>query len=295
MARPLIDAKFHDTYYFVSCIDDILSDLGSHLQLMNEFSCDGQHFTHSQPFPPFSAFHCFLEYVIRHLLTEDTEQLDLPQRQAMFESFKDMPEELDDLDPCTLPIEEALKSYGLNFTVFTDWLSRRGKSFGEADRDDIDDYLDDLRLGEAFDTLLTQSVREAFFILFGNRRLLLNFNHMMAQEFKLHADEAIPAEYSTRFTRPGVLKRAPVPKWARRAVYFRDGGRCVACAADLSGLTSPWAEEHLDHVVPLSAGGLNDVTNLQLLCGPCNREKGNRRIITSSSYEDWYPFKRRDV
>jgi len=55
--------------------------------------------------------------------------------------------------------------------------------------------------------------------------------------------------------------------------------RLTTCDADLSGQLSAWSEENY-----------NDVTNIQLLCGPCNRRKGSRRIVTSSSYEDWYPY-----
>lgn len=31
---------------------------------------------------------------------------------------------------------------------------------------------------------------------------------------------------------------------------------------------------HRDHRVPLVAGGSNDITNIDLLCGPCNLRKG---------------------
>jgi hypothetical protein len=123
---------------------------------------------------------------------------------------------------------------------------------------------------------------------------LLHFNHMMAQELTMHAEEEIPEDYAANFAKPGVLKRVAVPEWVKRAVFFRDRGRCVACAADLTGLVSAWSDEHYDHVVPLAASGLNDVTNIQLLCGGCNRKKGHRKIVMSSSYEDWYPFARRD-
>jgi 5-methylcytosine-specific restriction endonuclease McrA len=46
------------------------------------------------------------------------------------------------------------------------------------------------------------------------------------------------------------------------------GGVCLACGAgeakDLS----------VDHVVPLSKGGPNTITNIQPLCGTCNSLKG---------------------
>ena len=294
MQRSVIDARFYDTYYFVSSVHDILGDIGSYLQLLNEFTCDGQHFSHSRPFPRYSAFHCFLEHVIHELLTESTEQTDLSERKAILRNYREIPEALDDLRPCTLPIEEMLKHHGLDYEPFTDWLQARGRLFSEADENDLCDFLSELRLGDAFDKLLIRCVREAFYVLFGNRGLLLNFNQAMAQELTMRADEEIPEDFAAYFDKPGVLKRASVPEWVKRAIFFRDRGRCVACDRDLTGLVSVFADEHYDHAVPLAAGGLNDVTNIQLLCGACNRKKGHRRIVTSSSYEDWYQFARRD-
>jgi 5-methylcytosine-specific restriction endonuclease McrA len=43
--------------------------------------------------------------------------------------------------------------------------------------------------------------------------------------------------------------------------------RCVYCANVLTVF-------HLDHIVPISAGGLNEDSNVQLLCPQCNLQKG---------------------
>ena len=46
--------------------------------------------------------------------------------------------------------------------------------------------------------------------------------------------------------------------------------RCVCCGAE--GSLTP------DHVVPLSRGGSNDISNIQPLCGQCNSTKGIKII-----------------
>lgn len=59
-----------------------------------------------------------------------------------------------------------------------------------------------------------------------------------------------------------------IPQATKIAVSTRDGGRCVRCGSveDLQ----------YDHVTPFSHGGTADASNIQLLCGRCNRSKGNR-------------------
>lgn len=46
------------------------------------------------------------------------------------------------------------------------------------------------------------------------------------------------------------------------------GARCARCNADVR---SSYA---IDHVIPLSKGGTNWPSNLQILCVPCNGSKG---------------------
>lgn len=47
----------------------------------------------------------------------------------------------------------------------------------------------------------------------------------------------------------------------------KHGYRCLACGA-VEAL-------QIDHVMPVSEGGSSDISNLQLLCGPCNFAKGS--------------------
>jgi 5-methylcytosine-specific restriction endonuclease McrA len=51
-------------------------------------------------------------------------------------------------------------------------------------------------------------------------------------------------------------------------------GRCAYCRVELDSTT-----QHVDHIVPLIRGGINDRKNLQVLCEPCNLRKGCRDPI----------------
>ncbi len=76
-------------------------------------------------------------------------------------------------------------------------------------------------------------------------------------------------------------ERAPVPRWVGRVLLARERGKCGACGTDLASELT--ADPHIDHMVPLSKGGCNDIVNLQVLCDSCNLQKGNReRDVVSS-------------
>lgn len=61
--------------------------------------------------------------------------------------------------------------------------------------------------------------------------------------------------------------RAEISYTDRRMVYARDHFRCVWCGSG-NDLT-------LDHIVPWSAGGGDNVENLRTLCWPCNGYRSN--------------------
>src|SRR3954466_16114665 len=70
----------------------------------------------------------------------------------------------------------------------------------------------------------------------------------------------------TRFVRGPYRSGVPL---TRRAVFARDGGRCVYCGA---------AATSLDHVVPRSRGGAHTWDNVVSACGRCNHIKAARGI-----------------
>ena len=59
-----------------------------------------------------------------------------------------------------------------------------------------------------------------------------------------------------------------VPKVVAREVWDRDGWECRHCGSHRD-LTA-------DHVVPVSKGGADEMSNYQTLCRPCNSRKGAR-------------------
>jgi 5-methylcytosine-specific restriction endonuclease McrA len=65
----------------------------------------------------------------------------------------------------------------------------------------------------------------------------------------------------------GRPRRAPIPADLRRAVFERDGGRCVECGTNFN--------LQYDHILPVAHGGATTLENLQLLCAECNRSKGD--------------------
>lgn len=62
----------------------------------------------------------------------------------------------------------------------------------------------------------------------------------------------------------------PVPGSIRWRVLRRAMGRCEAC-----GISAAERALHVDHVIPRSWGGSNDVSNFQALCSTCNVQKLN--------------------
>jgi 5-methylcytosine-specific restriction endonuclease McrA len=61
-------------------------------------------------------------------------------------------------------------------------------------------------------------------------------------------------------------RRQPVSREVRLVVFERDGGQCVECGSNF--------DLQYDHIIPVVMGGATSVENLQLLCAPCNQNKG---------------------
>jgi len=63
-----------------------------------------------------------------------------------------------------------------------------------------------------------------------------------------------------------------IPAGLREMVFERDKSRCRLCGARVKD----GAKLHVDHVIPVSKGGLTTLRNLRALCSRCNLGKSDR-------------------
>jgi hypothetical protein len=182
-------------------------------------------------------------------------------------------------------------------TALDGWVAPRDcclEASEEIPSGDLEEAWSDWKLEEGCEHLIEQITEEMFFVLFANRSFLRRFNHHMALRIgMLSPDENTKHLLCTGSQGNGRLIRARPPDWAKRAVYFRDRGYCCDCGRNLDNSRTPINAAEYDHIVPLAAGGMNDVTNLQLLCKQCNRSKRAQMSHTSDLYERWYPIDRK--
>ena len=86
----------------------------------------------------------------------------------------------------------------------------------------------------------------------------------------LHSPRSnLPVPSVVRLTRYVRVPHRPTVPLTRKAVFARDGGRCVYCHAPATSL---------DHVVPKSRGGPHAWDNVVSACGRCNHAKADRAV-----------------
>ena len=76
--------------------------------------------------------------------------------------------------------------------------------------------------------------------------------------------------------RKDVLRRTDlgtlsVPRTHRQTLYGIQGGNCAGCDTHFEARNL-----EVDHIISRAKGGTDHLENLQLLCGSCNRIKGDR-------------------
>ncbi|MBL8815253.1 MAG: HNH endonuclease [Planctomyces sp.] len=185
-------------------------------------------------------------------------------------------------------MNDALDFHHLSHQSFREWLADRNVSDEEVDEDTLRAYINALYDSGPLEKLLLQMVEEIFFLMFMNREFLRKYHEMVSSCVKTAELDLLSKSDCDHFASDGVLKRSHIPMWAQRAVFYRDRGACAICMTDLTGIVCIGNRKHFDHMVALQNGGVNCVTNLQLLCETCNLSKGADSSVTSTKYESWY-------
>ena len=124
-----------------------------------------------------------------------------------------------------------------------------------------------LVLNASFEPLNVCSVRRAHVLVWkGKAEVLEKLEHPLHS-----ASSTYPWPHVIRLVHYVRVPRGVKRKISRRALFARDGWRCVYCGTASGRLT-------LDHVVPRSRGGDSVWENVVTSCAPCNMRKGNRLL-----------------
>lgn len=124
-----------------------------------------------------------------------------------------------------------------------------------------------------------------FIILFSDRDFLCNLQRQISN----HTKNLKKSDYPDHLVEDGVIKRPTksFPVWLKKAVFFRDKGRCQICGCDLTN-TYILNNSNIDHMIPLKSSGNNDPTNLQLTCEHCNKSKGKKLIVKKAPTQRYW-------
>ena len=123
-----------------------------------------------------------------------------------------------------------------------------------------------LVLNATYEPLCVVSSRRAVVLVLGGKAVPVESGQeeLHSERLTMHVPVVVRL---TRFVK--VPYRAHVPL-TRRAVFARDGGRCVYCAAPATSL---------DHVIPRSRGGEHAWDNVVSCCRRCNHAKADRDVV----------------
>lgn len=122
-----------------------------------------------------------------------------------------------------------------------------------------------LVLNSSHEPLCVVSQRRAVVLILSNKAVTLEETGSILHS----ATWGIPAPSVVRLTTfVRIPTRRGVPL-TRRAIFARDGGRCVYCGAPATSV---------DHVIPRSRGGQHRWDNVVSACRRCNHVKADRAI-----------------
>jgi hypothetical protein len=91
-----------------------------------------------------------------------------------------------------------------------------------------------------------------------------------------HCEECVQRRLRKE-VRSGTNERISLPATLRFQVLQASGFRCHYCGRGSS--STPPVELEVDHIVPVAAGGTNELGNLQAACRDCNRGKSATEIL----------------
>jgi len=134
-----------------------------------------------------------------------------------------------------------------------------------------------LVLNASYEPLNVCTVRRAHVLVFKGKAEILE-----EHEKPLHsATSTFKRPHVIRLVRYVRVPRTVQRKISRRALFARDGWRCVYCGSG-GRLT-------LDHVVPRSRGGDSVWENVVTSCAPCNLRKGDKLLEEAGLKLHAYP------
>lgn len=133
-----------------------------------------------------------------------------------------------------------------------------------------------LKKVEAFDTDIALSIAYADRFPCAKSRQILNeiagATVVDVKDILTPKADPTPSSPASRTTSDAAERARLTPK-LRYDVLLRDNFRCRACGFGVES----GAHLHIDHIHPISAGGLTEFDNLQALCSICNHGKGARK------------------
>ena len=101
-----------------------------------------------------------------------------------------------------------------------------------------------------------------------SQRTVVNLDEQVAEAIATHIAETIEYRKSSK------VQRSLMTKKLREYIKKRDKYTCQICHASTAEQSLLLLE--IDHIIPVSKGGLSTEDNLQTLCWKCNRSKSNK-------------------
>src|SRR5712691_9737345 len=124
-----------------------------------------------------------------------------------------------------------------------------------------------LVLNASYEPLNVTTVRRAYVLVYkGKAEVIEELERPLRS-----ASDTYPWPHVIRLVTYVRVPRTVQRKISRRALFARDGWRCVYCGTSGGRLT-------LDHVMPRSRGGDSVWENVVTACSPCNLRKGDRTL-----------------